>query len=247
MLVSATNGKTTTAAMAAAILERSGRSLVHNRAGSNMGWGVATALLDAGTRPGQLGLFEVDEAWLPAGGRRRPSARGPAGRTCSATSSTATASWSCWPTAGPSWWPARPARRGSSSTPTTRWWPTWDATARASTYFGVEDTAQALPELGHAADSKHCRNCGAPYVYDAVLMGHLGHYRCPSCGRERPSPSVVAERRAPRRHVRGAHDPGHAGRARGAAASPARPLQRLQRRRRRGAGPRARRLAGGRP
>ena len=27
---------------------------------------MATALLDAGREPGQLGLFEVDEAWLPA-------------------------------------------------------------------------------------------------------------------------------------------------------------------------------------
>ena len=32
-------------------LERAGRPLVHNRAGSNMTWGVATALLDAGRRP----------------------------------------------------------------------------------------------------------------------------------------------------------------------------------------------------
>ena len=66
VLISATNGKTTTAAMVAAILEADGRSLVHNRAGSNMGWGVTTSLLDA--RPGrdQMGLFEVDEAWLPA-------------------------------------------------------------------------------------------------------------------------------------------------------------------------------------
>jgi len=31
-----------------------------------MSWGVATALLDAGRRHGELGLFEVDEAWLPA-------------------------------------------------------------------------------------------------------------------------------------------------------------------------------------
>ena len=30
-----------------------------------MSWGVATALLDAGREPGQLGLFEVNEAWLP--------------------------------------------------------------------------------------------------------------------------------------------------------------------------------------
>src|SRR5204863_461729 len=39
--------------------------VVHNRAGSNMHWGVATALLDAGREDGELGLFEVDEAWLP--------------------------------------------------------------------------------------------------------------------------------------------------------------------------------------
>ena len=50
VLVSATNGKTTTSAMVAAILEASGERVVHNRAGSNMGWGVATALLDAGPR-----------------------------------------------------------------------------------------------------------------------------------------------------------------------------------------------------
>src|SRR4051795_5272540 len=66
VLVSATNGKTTTSAMIAAALERAGRPLVHNRAGSNMAWGVATALLDAGREREQIGLFEVDEAWLPA-------------------------------------------------------------------------------------------------------------------------------------------------------------------------------------
>src|SRR3954451_6368752 len=65
LLVSATNGKTTTSAMLAACLERTGKPVVHNRAGSNMAWGVATALLDAGPGRRQLGLFEVDEAWLP--------------------------------------------------------------------------------------------------------------------------------------------------------------------------------------
>ena len=59
-LISATNGKTTTAGMIAAALEADGRHPVHNRAGSNMTWGVATALLDSrapkgssrSTRPG---------------------------------------------------------------------------------------------------------------------------------------------------------------------------------------------------
>src|SRR5439155_787000 len=60
------------------------------------------------------------------------------------------------------------------------------------TYFGVEDDSLALPELQHAADSKHCRRCGHPYVYEAIFMGHLGHYRCPNCGRERPRPDIAA-------------------------------------------------------
>jgi UDP-N-acetylmuramoylalanine-D-glutamate ligase len=64
VVISATNGKTTTAAMVAAILERTGRRLVHNRAGANMAGGIASALLDH-RGPADLGLFEVDEFWLP--------------------------------------------------------------------------------------------------------------------------------------------------------------------------------------
>jgi UDP-N-acetylmuramyl tripeptide synthase len=48
--------------------------------------------------------------------------------------------------------------------------------------------------MQHASDSKHCRRCGAAYVYDVVYLGHLGVYRCLSCGAERPAPAVAAER-----------------------------------------------------
>jgi lipid II isoglutaminyl synthase (glutamine-hydrolysing) len=47
--------------------------------------------------------------------------------------------------------------------------------------------------MQHASDSKHCRRCGAAYVYDAIYLGHLGRYHCPSCGQTRPTPSVAAE------------------------------------------------------
>src|SRR5205823_35144 len=71
-VVSATNGKTTTTAMAAEIL-RSGHRLAHNAAGANLVSGVASALLGAGDA--DLGLFEVDEAALPELMRRlRPKA-----------------------------------------------------------------------------------------------------------------------------------------------------------------------------
>ena len=59
-------------------------------------------------------------------------------------------------------------------------------------FFGVEDDAIALSEMQHAADAKHCRRCGAPYRYDAVYLGHLGRYRCDSCGARRPEPQVAA-------------------------------------------------------
>ena len=62
------------------------------------------------------------------------------------------------------------------------------------TYFGVEDDSQALPGMQHAADSKHCRNCGHAYEYEAVYLGHMGRYRCPNCGRARPEPQVAAIR-----------------------------------------------------
>ena len=63
VVVSATNGKTTTAAFAAAILDAAGITTVHNVAGANMAGGIASALLDAGA-DAQLGVFEVDEFWL---------------------------------------------------------------------------------------------------------------------------------------------------------------------------------------
>jgi lipid II isoglutaminyl synthase (glutamine-hydrolysing) len=191
VLVSATNGKTTTAAMIAAALERDSRPVVHNRAGSNMAWGVATALLDAGRGPGQIGLFEVDEAWLPR------VARGVQPRLLLLLNL----------------FRDQLDRYGELELLADRWAAlTAELDGRAAlvlnaddplvadlgrdrrgvTYFGLEDDSQALPELQHAADSKHCRNCGAAYSYDAVYLGHLGRYRCPNCGRERPRPQVAA-------------------------------------------------------
>jgi UDP-N-acetylmuramyl tripeptide synthase len=71
-----------------------------------------------------------------------------------------------------------------------------DGVARAGqvTYFGVEDLSVALPEMQHASDSKHCRRCGAAYVYDTIYLGHLGRYECPACGQRRPEPDLAAER-----------------------------------------------------
>ena len=71
-VISATNGKTTTAAMAAEILRPRFR-LAHNHSGANLVSGVASTLLAAGGA--ELGLLEVDEGALPEVLRRvRPRA-----------------------------------------------------------------------------------------------------------------------------------------------------------------------------
>jgi UDP-N-acetylmuramyl tripeptide synthase len=63
---------------------------------------------------------------------------------------------------------------------------------RTVLYYGVHDDSLALPGMSHAADAKHCRRCGAPYLFDAIYMGHLGHYHCAACGQTRPQPTVTA-------------------------------------------------------
>src|SRR5260221_14507156 len=70
--ITPTNGKTTTAAMAAEILRPRFR-LAHNHSGANLLSGVASTLLAAGDA--ELGLLEVDEGALPEVMRRvRPRA-----------------------------------------------------------------------------------------------------------------------------------------------------------------------------
>jgi len=199
VLVSATNGKTTTSAILAAILERAGVSLVNNQSGANMAGGIASTLL-AAARPGgriagELGLFEVDELWLDSlAAQLHPRAillgnlfRDQLDRY--GELETIADRWAAAVHTGP----ARDSTLVLNA----------DDPAIADLgrerdapvlYFGVEDDSLALAGMAHAADAKHCRRCGAPYVFEAIYLGHLGHYHCPSCGQTRPAPTVTATR-----------------------------------------------------
>jgi lipid II isoglutaminyl synthase (glutamine-hydrolysing) len=197
VVISATNGKTTTAAMAASILSRSGISLVHNQAGANMAGGVASTLLSAARRgrgiAGDLGLFEVDEFWL----ERLVSELEPrAVLLCNLFRD-------------------QLDRYGELEAIADRWASVVSGLPSSArlilnaddpliadlgrdrervTFFGIEDSTAAAPEMQHASDSKTCRRCGAAYVYDTIYMAHLGRYHCPRCGMRRPIPTVAAER-----------------------------------------------------
>jgi UDP-N-acetylmuramyl tripeptide synthase len=187
-LVSATNGKTTTTAMAARILGRDHR-LAWNRAGANLLSGIASALV-AGRRA-DLGLFEVDEGALPeAIARTRPRAVSLANLFRDQLD-----------------------RYGELELIAERWRDAVQTLPAAATLvvnaddpvvadladgreralrFGVDDPRHARPALQHAADSKYCVRCGTPYDYAAAYVGHLGDYRCPACGHSRPPLDVAA-------------------------------------------------------
>jgi UDP-N-acetylmuramyl tripeptide synthase len=192
-IVSATNGKTTTAGMIAAILAADGRHPVHNRAGSNMTWGVATALLE---QRGEEGLFEVDEAWLP----RVAEQLDPSLIVLGNLFRDQLDRYGEMEALADDWAATVAARAGLTEFVLNADDPLIadlgrdpEGERRAGIlYFGIEDASQALPELQHAFDAKHCRRCGHPYAYERAFVGHLGHYSCPSCGAERPRPEVAA-------------------------------------------------------
>jgi lipid II isoglutaminyl synthase (glutamine-hydrolysing) len=187
VLVSATNGKTTTAAMAAQLLRPEFR-VAHNDSGANLVSGIASELMRA--RQAQLGLFEVDEAALPEVARRlSPRAlllcnlfRDQLDRY--GELETVAARW----------------RETVASLPGARIVANADdpqvaELARshgASRTYGLDDPRLARPSLQHAADSKYCLRCGTPYTYAAAYVGHLGDYRCPNCGYARPVLDVAA-------------------------------------------------------
>jgi lipid II isoglutaminyl synthase (glutamine-hydrolysing) len=193
IVVSSTNGKTTTAGMISGILRADGRTPVHNRAGSNMHWGVATALLE---QSGGEGLFELDEAWLP---RVAPELR-PRLLVLGNLFRDQLDRYGELERLADEWAELVARLEGSCEFALNADDPLIADLGRDKglrrrpgvTYFGIEDSSQALPELQHAHDAKHCRRCGAPYVYDRAFVGHLGHYTCPNCDADRPAPDVAA-------------------------------------------------------
>ena len=187
-VVSATNGKTTTTAMAAEILRPQHR-LAHNAAGANLVSGVASALLGAGDA--DLGLFEVDEGALPELVERlRPRAvclgnlfRDQLDR------------YGELEHVAEHWRDAMSALPAAARLVYNADDPQLAAVGEAhagSVAFGLDDPRVARPSLQHAADSKYCVRCGTPYDYAAAYVGHLGEYRCPRGDHARPPLEVAA-------------------------------------------------------
>ena len=189
LLVSGTNGKTTTSRLLAGMLQAAGRRVIHNRAGANLMSGITTALLESS---GDSGLFEVDAATLPV----------------------AIAELQPRLVLGLNLFRDQLDRYGELNTLGDKWRTALAQLAPEATvllnaddplvaslgldlpcrmaYFGLNAPEQRLPAMQHAADSIYCPRCGALLDFADVYYGHLGHYACPSCGFARPAVAFEA-------------------------------------------------------
>jgi UDP-N-acetylmuramyl tripeptide synthase len=194
--VSASSGKTTTTAMLTSIARHAGLHPVTNPTGANMPPGLTAELLSA-TRPargtaGDVGVFEVDERWLPRvaddlGVRvmvlgnvlrdqiermgdlddvvamwRRMVERAPAGLRLAVDVD------------DPRLAPLADLRPGSVR-------------------FGLDDRMLGPGPLLGAVEPPPCATCGADLRYDPAYLAHLGRWCCGRCGRARPELDVAAE------------------------------------------------------
>lgn len=194
VVVTGTNGKTTTTGLAADALAADGRAVVCNRAGNNMESGIAAALVGgrragAGSDGRRAGCFECDELYtvrvLP---RMRPRALvllnlfrdqldryGEIDHTQDVIAEALRRS----PETALVFNADDPLCAGIA-----------DRVDNPLVPFGIDEPTGL--EADRISDSRFCARCNAPLDYAYVHYGQLGSYRCPECGWERPRLAIAA-------------------------------------------------------
>lgn len=187
ILITGTNGKTTTAKMIAGILEASGQKVIYNFSGSNLSRGIASFLIQhtnvwGNKMKGDIGLFEVDEATMPEITalvqprailvtnlfRDQLDRYGEVDKTAEIIGKAI----SLVPSA---------ELILNADDPLVASLPQYGSEAL---YFGINDRYQTLSS--GAIDSRHCIRCGSELTFATRYFGHLGNYSCPKCDFKRP-------------------------------------------------------------
>src|SRR5215208_5701745 len=193
VVVAGTNGKTTVSRMLTDILQAHGSRVAHNRSGSNLVRGVASALANqadlTGSPRADIGVIESDEAAFPEIVRRvQPSVvllnnlfRDQLDR------------YGELDTIASQWAPALRQLPAEVTVVVNVDDPTLaaitDGIGARRVTLGLDDRTPSflLDKIPHAADAKTCRQCGRDLAYDRLYSAHLGAWRCPGCGAERPA------------------------------------------------------------
>jgi len=207
ILVTGTNGKTTTSGFIAAILSDAGLRVWRNREGSNLLRGIAGALVIRTLPNGKLrrsgqaiSIFEVDEAVMPQAVQIIPT------RVAVFTNL----------------FRDQLDRYGEVDSVLDRWKRAINSLSPETTlvlnaddptiadlgrnfagrtiYFGIEDHELDLAqqdgtnERHQVMDTRVCSRCSSEYSYSLRFYSHIGHYSCPSCGQKRPPVTVSAQK-----------------------------------------------------
>ena len=196
IVITGTNGKTTTSRLISWVLEGAGYSVVSNRAGANLIFGATAAALERAGANGKLkvdwGVFEIDEASL--------------GRAVDEIQPRATIVLNLFRDQldryGELEMIAKKIEAALKRMPDNsravlnaddpRVAEIGMNLERPPLWFGLDDPSVAVSELPHAADARTCPRCGASLVFDAVYVGHDGVYRCPNGDFARPAPDLAA-------------------------------------------------------
>jgi lipid II isoglutaminyl synthase (glutamine-hydrolysing) len=190
IVVAGTNGKTTTALLLRAMLEKDGWTVVHNEAGANLVNGLITTLLDrtsiTGTLKADFGILEVDENVIPL---VLPELKPKFIMTLNLFRD-------------------QLDRYGEVDTIVYKWAKAIAALPAGTTlisngddpalthlgeqlvqaeipkqikYFGLSEPDLYLDEIPHAVDSIYCPSCGTALTYKGVYLSHQGDFDCPQC------------------------------------------------------------------
>jgi len=187
ILITGTNGKTTTAKMLAAILEASGLKVIYNSSGSNLSRGIASFLSKnsnlLGTKiKGDIAIFEIDEATMPEITKKvspklivvtnlfrdQLDRYGEIDKTAAIIGSALKAS-------------PESTLLLNGDDPLVSNLQRYNQKVR---FFGIND--QIETKSTGAIDSKNCLQCGTELTYENRYFGHLGIYKCSNCGFKRP-------------------------------------------------------------
>lgn len=201
-LITGTNGKTTTATLAADVVRRGGIRPVHNELGDNMDGGVATSLLIAarlrGGIKGDIGVFEVDEPCL----QRVSDQLHPRVILLGNLFRDRYDRFGQMQMVADQWGKLLTDLKQPSAVVLNADDPlvaTLGEGLANAIYYGIEDRSlpqdvtPRLPAPEQGLDVKRCSRCGSGLQFDIRFLSQLGHYSCNGCGLRRPRPHVYVQ------------------------------------------------------
>ena len=199
VVITGTNGKTTTSRILSSILCQAGYKPIHNRAGSNLMRGVTSTLIEKCTLGGKIkaniGIWEIDEATFPHAVKDLNP------KIVIITNL----------------FRDQLDRYGEIDTIKKIWEESLLKLSRETVvilcgddpnvaslglnlknkvfYFGIEDKSFVTKTLPHSADCKQCPRCGSFLSFSSCFFSHLSsQYTCTNCGFSRPPIDLICRK-----------------------------------------------------